>query len=149
MYISTPYLIMEDLLSEALCTAARSGVDVRIVLPGIPDKKAVYELTKYNCGKLLSSGVRIFIFTPGFVHNKCYLTRDCALVGSINVDYRSFYLHFECGTFMWDRELVNDIKTDFNNTFGQCHEMTYEEWKNRPLGEKMKQWFINIFAALM
>lgn len=149
MYISTPYLIMEDSLSDALCTAARSGVDVRIVLPGIPDKKSVYELSKYNCGKLLGNGVKVFVFTPGFVHNKCYITRDCALVGSVNVDYRSFYLHFECGTFMWDHELVDDIKSDFMELFGQCHEMTYEEWKNRPLGEKMKQWFINIFAALM
>ena len=149
MYITTPYLIIEDSLSEALCVQARAGVDVRLIIPGIPDKKAVHLLTKYNCGKLLESGVRVFVYTPGFVHNKSYVTSDSAMIGSINVDFRSFYLHFECGTYIWDDRFVNDIRADYLETFEKCHEMTYEEWKNRPLGEKLKQWVLNIFTALM
>ena len=148
MYITTPYLILEDSLSEALCIQAKAGTDVRLIIPGIPDKKGVYELTKYNCGKLLENGVRVFVYTPGFVHNKTYVTRDCALVGSINTDFRSFYLHFECGTFIWDNDLVNEIVNDYKETFDQCHEMTYEEWRNRPVMEKIKQYILNIFAAL-
>ncbi|MCR5685253.1 MAG: cardiolipin synthase [Lachnospiraceae bacterium] len=149
LYIMSPYLILEDAVSDALCNAADSGIDVRLVIPGIPDKKAVYLITKYNCGKLLEHGVRVYVYTPGFVHNKNIITENVALVGSINLDFRSFYLHFECGAYMWDPVLVQEIKKDYENTFGECHEMSYEEWLARPRTEKLKQWFLNIFAALM
>ncbi|MDF2801616.1 MAG: cardiolipin synthase, partial [Anaerocolumna sp.] len=99
VYIFTPYLIIDDEMKYALTMAAKRGIDVRIVTPGIPDKKIVYRLTRSNYAPLIKSGVRIYEYTPGFIHAKSYVCDDeLAVVGTINMDYRSLYLHFECGT---------------------------------------------------
>lgn len=149
LYITTPYLIIEDDMRDALITAAASGIDVRIITPYIPDKKNVKILTNYNYGRLLEAGVRIFEYTPGFIHAKTILTEDSAVVGTINMDYRSFHLHYECGVWICDRGTVKVIKDDLLKTMKQSREITYEEWKNRPLTMKIQQLFLNLLSTLM
>lgn len=149
LYITTPYLIIEDDMREALTTAARSGVDVRIITPYIPDKKHVKLLTNYNYGRLLEAGVRIFEYLPGFIHAKTIISEDTGIVGTINMDYRSFHLHYECGVWICNNEVISDICDDLNKTMEQCQEITYEEWKNRPLSMKVYQMILNLFATLM
>jgi cardiolipin synthase len=136
-------------MREALITAANSGIDVRIITPNIPDKKNVKILTNYNYGRLLEAGVRIFEYTPGFIHAKTIVSEDSAIVGTINMDYRSFHLHYECGVWMCDRDTVRTIREDLLKTMEQSHEMTYEEWKNRPLIIKLYQMVLNLFSTLM
>lgn len=149
LYITTPYLIIEDDMRDALITAATSGIDVRIITPFIPDKKNVKILTNYNYGRLLEAGVRIFEYTPGFIHAKTIITEDCGVVGTINMDYRSFHLHYECGVWFCDRETINTIKSDLLSTMEHCHEVTYEEWMNRPFLMKLYQRILNLFSTLM
>jgi cardiolipin synthase A/B len=149
LYITTPYLIIEDDMREALTTAAASGIDVRIITPFIPDKKNVKILTNYNYGRLLEAGVRIFEYTPGFIHAKTIINEDCGIVGTINMDYRSFHLHYECGVWICDRKTINIIREDLVKTMEQCHEVTYEEWKNRPVYIKIYQKILNLFSTLM
>ena len=130
VYIFTPYLIIDNEMMEALCLASKSGVDVRIVTPGIPDKKIVYMLTKSYYPQLIDAGVRIYHYTPGFIHAKCYVCDDeVGVVGTINMDYRSLYLHFECGTYIYNSKAIADLKKDFFDTFevsGEVHK------KDRP-----------------
>jgi len=149
LYITTPYLIIEDDMREALITAARSGIDVRIITPYIPDKKHVKLLTEYNYGRLLAGGVRIFEYTPGFIHAKTIITEDTGIIGTINMDYRSFHLHYECGVWVCNREFVDIVRDDLVKTMEQSHEVTYEEWKNRPLPIKIYQMVLNLFSTLM
>lgn len=130
VYISTPYLIIDNEMMEALCLASKSGVDVRIITPGIPDKKIVYMLTKSYYPQLLDAGVRIYQYTPGFIHAKGYVCDDeVGVVGTINMDYRSLYLHFECGTYIYNSTAISDLKKDFLETFELCEEV---HKKDRP-----------------
>lgn len=149
LYITTPYLIIEDDMRDALIAAAGSGIDVRIITPFIPDKKNVKILTNYNYGRLLEAGVRIFEYTPGFIHAKTIITEDTGIVGTINMDYRSFHLHYECGVWICDRENIRTIKEDLLKTMEDCHEVTYEEWKSRPFTMKIYQMILNLFSTLM
>ncbi|BBF42868.1 cardiolipin synthetase [Lachnospiraceae bacterium KM106-2] len=149
LYITTPYLIIEDNMKELLVVAAKSGVDVRIITPYIPDKKNVKYLTNYNYGYLLQNGVRIYEYKPGFIHAKTIINEDSAIVGTINMDYRSFYLQYECGVFMAEEKIVDTIKKDLLSTMDECVEVTYEEWKNRPLWLKARQSVLNMFSTLM
>lgn len=149
LYITTPYLIIEDDMRDALITAAISGVDVRIITPFIPDKKSVKILTNYNYGRLLQAGVRIFEYSPGFIHAKTIISEDAGIVGTINMDYRSFHLHYECGLWFCNCDTVDIIKEDLIKTMSECHEVSYEEWKNRPLSLKISQLVLNVFSTLM
>ncbi|MBR4344734.1 MAG: PLDc N-terminal domain-containing protein [Lachnospiraceae bacterium] len=149
IYITTPYLILDDDIMEALAISAKRGTDVRIITPGIPDKKIIYQLTKYSYGYLLENGVRIFEYTPGFMHAKTILTDECALVGTINLDFRSLYIHYECGALMWDKNMNTDIMNDFKETMDASKEITLEEWKKRPVPIKIIQNFFNLFSSLM
>lgn len=149
LYITTPYLIIEDDMIDNLINAVKSGSDVRIITPNIPDKKNVKCLTNYNYGQLLKYGVRIYEYTPGFIHAKTIINEDCGIVGTINMDYRSFYLHYECGVLMSDPEIIKTIKADLDATLLESHEYTYEEWKNRPLSLKLVQPILNLFSTLM
>lgn len=149
LYITTPYLIIEDDMRDALMTAAVSGIDVRIITPFIPDKKNVKILTNYNYGRLLEAGVRIFEYTPGFIHAKTIVTEDSCIVGTINMDYRSFHLHYECGVWICDRDTIKTVKEDLLKTMEECQEITYEEWKNRPFIIKIYQMILNLFSTLM
>ena len=113
IYMCTPYLIIDNEMITALCLAAKRGVDVRIVTPNIPDKKLVFCLTQSYYPQLLESGVNIYQFTPGFIHAKCFVCDDkFATVGTINMDYRSLYLHFECGVFLYRSSAVMQVKED-------------------------------------
>lgn len=118
VWITTPYLIIDEQMEQALCRAVKSGVDVRIVTPGIPDKKIVNETTKSFYPNLIANGVKIYEYSLGFIHAKTFLCDDkYATVGSVNLDYRSLYLHFECGLWMSDTECILDIKDDFEKIF--------------------------------
>lgn len=120
VYIFTPYLIIDFEMTSALTMAAKRGVDVRIVVPGVPDKKVVYELTQSYFEQLMDAGVKIYKYSPGFIHAKSYLSDDqVAIVGTINMDYRSLYLHFECGTYMVNNSAIYDIKKDYVEVFRQ------------------------------
>lgn len=149
LYITTPYLIIEDDMKHALITAVQSGVDVRIITPYIPDKKHVKLLTNYNYGYLLKHGVRIYEYKPGFIHAKTILNEKNAIVGTINMDYRSFYLHYENGVWISDLDTIHIIEQDFVKTLEECIEISYHEWLQRPVFMKIKQAFLNMFSTLM
>lgn len=149
LYITTPYLIIEDDMYNAIENAVKSGVDVRIITPKIPDKKTVKLLTNYNYGRLLKAGVRIYEYTPGFIHAKMIVNETSAIVGTINMDYRSFYLHYECGAWMCSDKIVKDVKTDILDTISESEEISYKEWKRRPLNVKIYQAFLNLFQTLV
>lgn len=123
--IATPYLALSNEMQTALCMAAKRGVDVRVIVPGIPDKKIVYRLTRSYYPALLAAGVRIYEYTPGFVHAKSYLADGTlAVVGTINMDFRSLYLHFECGALLYGGKAVDQLKADCEATLTQCREVT-------------------------
>ncbi|NMB43840.1 MAG: cardiolipin synthase [Clostridiales bacterium] len=149
LYIATPYLVIEDDLKEALITSAKSGVDVRIVTPYIPDKKNVKLLTEYNYGPLLEGGVKILEYKPGFIHSKVIISDSCGVVGTINMDYRSFYLHYEDGLFFCDQETIKVIHDYAIKTMEDCIIVDFEEWKRRPMYLKAYQYVLNLFQTLI
>ena len=125
VYIFTPYLVIDSEMQSALCLAAKRGVDVRIVTPGIPDKRVVYRLTRSHYAPLLRAGVRIYEYTPGFLHAKSFVCDDrVAVVGTVNMDYRSLFLHFECGALLIDTPVIEDIKQDALRTVALSREVT-------------------------
>ncbi len=114
VYICTPYLIIDEELENALLLAAKRGIDVRMITPAIPDKKYVHALTRSHYAKLLSGGVQLYEYTPGFIHAKSFVCDDeVATVGTVNMDYRSLYLHFECGVYCYRSSMIADLKEDF------------------------------------
>ena len=150
VYIFTPYLITDNEVTTALCLAAKSGVDVRIVTPGIPDKKLVFLLTRSYYDKLLDCGVRIFEYKPGFLHAKSFVCDDrIATVGTINMDYRSLYLHFECGVWMYHSDAVMQIKEDALNILGECREIKADDCKNKHVAIRIGQSILRLFAPLL
>jgi len=134
VYIFTPYLIIDNELQSALCLAAKRGVDVRIVTPGIPDKKVVFRVTRSNYFPLIRAGVRIYEYTPGFMHAKSFVSDDhIGVVGTINMDYRSLYLHFECGALLYGQEALMDLKKDSLETISKSKEIHLKDIKKGPL----------------
>lgn len=124
VYIFTPYLIIDDEMQNALKLAAKRGVDVRLMTPGIPDKQVIYRTSRSYYSILLDSGVRIYEYTPGFLHAKSYVCDDeVAVVGTINMDFRSLYLHFECGTYLYKTQSVMKIKEDYLETMAKAREV--------------------------
>jgi cardiolipin synthase len=149
VYIFTPYLILDDFMRTALCLAAARGVDVRIVTPGIPDKKAIYRLTRANYGILLKAGVRIYEYTPGFIHSKSMVSDgECAVVGTINLDYRSLYHHFENAVYFKDQAAIADLKKDCDDTFMVSREYTKENTKRGVFG-RLFDAVLRVFETLM
>ncbi|MBE5906840.1 MAG: cardiolipin synthase [Lachnospiraceae bacterium] len=150
LYIFTPYLIIDNEMMTALCNAAKSGVDVRIVTPGIPDKKLVFLLTQSYYSQLLQAGVRIYQYGPGFIHAKTFVCDDViATVGTINLDYRSLYMHFECGVWMYGTWEVGQIKQDALETFRISKEITYAHEAARSKIVKTLQGILRLFAPIM
>ena len=138
VYIMTPYLILEDEIINAFLNASKRGVDVRICLPHIPDKKIAFALAKTHYKTLIGAGVKIFEYTPGFSHSKTWLSDDSyGFVGTINLDYRAFYLNFECGVWMKDTDALIEIKNDFDVFFNIGSPVTMEDVKNMPLRTKV------------
>lgn len=143
VYIFTPYLIIGGELTTALINAAKSGVDVRIVTPAIPDKKMVFLVTQANYEELIRGGVKIYQYTPGFIHSKCFVVDDeYASVGTINMDFRSLYLHFECGIFMYKTECVKLVKEDALETFAVSRQILLNECEN-------KNFFFQLFLSVL
>lgn len=129
VYIMTPYLIIDEEMQNALIEASKMSIDVRIILPHIPDKKAVFNVSRSNYGALLEAGVKIYEYLPGFVHSKTFLSDDLiATVGTFNLDYRSLYLHLENGTVLYQNRCLADIKRDFIDTFKVSKEISLQEW---------------------
>ena len=150
LYISTPYLILDDELTNALRLAAKNGVDVRIITPHIPDKKLVFEVTRSNYKPLLRAGVKIYEYLPGFIHAKTFVCDDImATVGTINLDYRSLYLHLENGTFIYKEKSVLDIKNDFLQTFIVSKEWTLDDENKIKWYRRLFRSILTIFAPLL
>ena len=150
VYITTPYLIIDSTMITALKIAARSGIDVRIITPHVPDKWYVHPVTQYNYLELLEAGVKIYEYTPGFIHSKIFLSDDSvATVGTVNMDYRSFLMHFECGVWFTDKNAVNEIKQNFEQTLSVSKEIKLTEWKKQPWYLKLKRAVLHIFAPFM
>ena len=150
IYITTPYLVVDDDMTTALCVAAQSGVDVRIITPHIPDKKLIFELTRAHYNILLESGVRIFEYTPGFIHAKNFVVDDqFATVGTINLDYRSLYLHFECGVWMSGSSAVTDVRDDFLATQAVSQEITLADARHFGRHRRLLHALLRAFAPLL
>ena len=150
LYFMTPYLIITDEMNRALGLAALRGVDVRIITPGIPDKKTVYAVTRSYYTGLVSQGVRIYEYTPGFCHAKqCICDGRIASIGTSNLDYRSLYHHFENNVLLIGCDAVAEIAADFDAVFGQCREVTdrYRTGKGAML--RIWQYILRLFAPLM
>lgn len=150
IYFTTPYLVLDEKMVNDLCRAARSGVDVRIITPRKYDKWYVYMVTVSNYGKLLANGVKIYEYVPGFIHSKTAVADDeCAICGSINMDYRSFYLHYECGVFMSENKAVLDIRDDILETIEKSQQIFYDAWKKRPVHQRIIQWCLRLFSPIL
>lgn len=150
VYITTPYLIIDNAMKTMLIMAAKSGVDVRIITPHIPDKWYVHNVTQYNYLELLEAGIRIYEYTPGFIHSKLFVSDDkVATVGTINMDYRSFVFQFECGAWICNNDTVTDIKVDFLKILEDSQEIDVKKWKKRPLFKRLLQAILHFFAPLM
>ncbi len=151
LYIMTPYLLIDDNMNDELVLAAKRGVDVRIITPGIPDKKFVYSMTRSYYGALVRGGVRIYEYSPGFIHAKQHISDDdVAAVGTINMDYRSLYLHFENGVLLHGMQAVKDIKKDFLETISLSEEVTEKyHCTNRTRSMRITQCLLRFFAPLL
>ena len=149
-YFITPYLIITDEMTHAITLAAERGVDVRIITPGIPDKKLVYSVTRSFYNSLARHGVRIYEWTPGFCHAKMCVSDDTiATVGTINLDYRSLYHHFENGCLIAHSDVVTDIRRDFEKMFSESREVTEEYSTVKSSYLKLSQLLLRLFAELM
>ena len=145
----TPYLMLGDALLDAFIRAAKRGVDVRIIMPGIPDKKLVYRLSRSYYPELLKEGVKIYEYTPGFVHAKAFLADDkIAGIGTVNLDYRSLFLHFECNAIFYKSDMIPELKRDFLDTQRECVEKTVADTK-KGLLHKLGDNLLRVIAPLL
>ncbi len=148
LYITTPYLIPDSTISFALKLAAKRGVDVRIITPGIPDKKLAFHLTQSNYRELINAGIKIYQFTPGFIHAKNIVCDDkYAIVGTVNFDFRSLFLHFECGVLFNVPSAVESVKNDIMETMARS-ELQTKEMTARHLPVRLIQACLRVFAPL-
>ena len=150
VHIMTPYLILDGELQTSLTFAALRGVDVKLILPGIPDKKAAYSLAKTHLPALVAAGVKIYYYTPGFVHAKVVVSDDVkAVVGTINMDYRSLYHHFECAAYLYKTSCIAEIEADFQKTLKECTPVTTESIRKEKLGYRLLGILMKFIAPLM
>ena len=150
VHIMTPYLILDNEMITALSFAAKRGVQVQIIMPHIPDKEYAFALAKTYYGQLMEEGVEIYEYLPGFVHAKVFVSDNRkAVVGTVNLDYRSLYHHFECGLYIQENEEVNAIEKDFLETRSKCVKMGPDFWKKEPLLRRIKGLVLKLVAPLM
>ena len=150
VHIMTPYLIIDNEMMTALTYAAKRGVDVKIILPHIPDKKSAFMLAKTYYPELIEAGVKIYEYTPGFVHAKVFSCDDeKAVVGTINLDFRSLYLHFECATYLYKVPAIKSIEDDYKSTLEKCQQITMEDYNKLNLFYKIGGGFLKLVAPLM
>ena len=149
MWMTSPYLIIDNDLCQSIENAALRGVDVRIIVPHIPDKKLVFGMTQSFYHRLMAAGVRIYEYEPGFIHAKSYLTDDNqAMIGTINLDYRSLVHHFENGVWMYDCEAIKDLKSDMEDTLHKSIEITQSTLKTNLL-QRFIRAVVRIFAPML
>jgi len=149
VYINTPYLIVDDSMVSALTLTAKRGIDVRIVTPHIWDKRIVHMTTRSYYRDLIQAGVKIYEYRNGFVHSKTFVSDDrIATVGTTNLDFRSLYLHFECGVLMFDSTAVKEIKEDFVQTLENCQSVTEKDCRANFL-TRLLQDILRLFAPIM
>ena len=150
VYITTPYLILSSEMFTALTSAAKCGVDVRIITPHIPDKWYVHAVSRSHYQPLIEAGVKIYEYTPGFIHAKTFVVDDdYAVVGTINLDYRSLYLHFECAVWMYQTPSVAQVRDDFFKTQQISQEITLEECRSLSFPRRLGRSVLRVFAPLM
>ena len=149
VYICTPYLVVDNEIMNALTSAAKCGVDVRMICPHIPDKWYVHLVTRSYYAPLMKAGVRIYEYTPGFIHSKTFVCDDdYGICGTINLDYRSLFLHHECAVWMYKSGAIADMKASFLETLEKCEEITRESYR-RPWYVRLGQSLLRVFAPLM
>ena len=149
VYITTPYLIVDNELMRAIENTAIRGVDVRVIIPHIPDKKIIFGMTKSICYQLAKSGIKIYEYTPGFIHSKLYIADDeCAIIGTMNLDYRSMAHNFENGVWIYNDKVVLDMKQDFIDTMNKS-EQTNNNKPKRRLISKFIYILVKIFSPLL
>ena len=150
VHIMSPYLILDGEMETALKFAAERGVDVKLILPGVPDKAAPYALAKTHYASLLDSGVKLYEYVPGFVHAKLFVSdgRE-GVVGTINLDYRSLYHHFECAAWMYGVPCLADMEEDFQATLLNCRTVTRETIRDEKKSLKLMGWVLKAVAPLM
>ena len=150
VHIMTPYLILSNEMITALTYAAKRGVDVKIIMPHIPDKWYAFVLAKTYYNELLDAGVKIYEYTPGFVHAKVFTSDDeKAVVGTINLDYRSLYLHFECAVYLYQNAEIPRVEADFQETLAKCQEVLPSDYRRQKLFDRMAGRVLRILAPLM
>ncbi len=150
VYIMTPYLILDHEMKQCLMHASKSGVDVRIIMPHIPDKKAVFAVARTYYPQLIKSGVKIYEYAPGFVHAKTFLADDeVAVAGTINLDFRSMYLHYECASLFYKTEGLDRIKNDFDTTFEMCQQISMKEYYRFSMWQKITGRILRIIGPLI
>ena len=150
IYITTPYLVTDVATNTALCNAAKSGVDVRIITPHIPDKRYVFEVTRAHYPPLLEAGVQIYEYTPGFIHAKNFVVDDrFATVGTVNLDYRSLFLHFEDGVWLCEAPCIRDIRADFEETLKVSEPVSLRQFKHLNVILQLYRSILRVFAPLM
>ena len=150
VHITTPYLILDEEMTNALIFAAQRGIDVKIIVPHIPDKKYAYVLARTHYPELIRKGVKIYEYTPGFIHAKNFSCDDeKAVVGTINLDFRSLYLHFECAVYFWKNAIVHDVEDDFQETLKKCQRITLKNCQEYSLVGKICGKALRLVAPLM
>lgn len=153
IYITTPYLIIDVATNTALCNAAKSGIEVKIITPHIPDKPCVFEVTRAHYAPLLEAGVEIYEYTPGFIHAKNFIVDGrFATVGTVNLDYRSLFLHFEDGVWLCEAPCIHDIEADFQETLKcsqPCQETIPTRISSKHLIARVYRSILRVFAPLM
>jgi len=148
--IMTPYLILDGEMETALKFAAERGVEVTLILPGIPDKKIPYGLAFTHYASLMASGVKIYEYVPGFVHAKVFFSDGCeAAVGTVNLDYRSLYHHFECGAYLYGTECIDQIEADFAETLKKCRQVTYQTLRKGNFWRRLRGFLFKGLAPLL
>lgn len=149
LYISTPYFILNDGLIRLISLKAKEGIDVKILMPKIPDKKTAFYMGRANYRSILQAGGKIYEYTPGFNHAKNIIVDDkFCFEGTINMDYRSLFLHYECGAFIVDKNINEEMRKDFEEAILKSEEITYDKWKKRPWYQKIIAFVLNIFAPM-
>lgn len=149
VHIMTPYFVPDHELLQAMCFAAQRGVEVKLLMPAVPDKKMLYHIARSYFPQLIAAGVRVYTFTPGFVHSKIFVSDDrIATVGSVNLDYRSLYLHYENGVFVHDADFAADVEVDFHAAIGQSQEMTIANCNADPLWQQLIGRSMRVFSPL-
>lgn len=150
VYIMTPYLILDSETEQALINTSLSGINIKIITPSIPDKKLVNACTKSFYGKLLEAGIEIYEYKPGFIHSKVILSDDeVSIVGTANFDFRSFYLNYECGIWMYSTLEELNIKKDFEETLKQCEKIELKVWKKRKLDIRIIEALLRLISPLL